>query len=214
MAMRESTGRGGAEGNGNQPEQTALKETVEGLRKFRQKFEADRTFYQRLAETQQPKFFWIGCSDSRVVPDLITSALPGKLFVVRNIANIVPPAGSPDASVGAALEFAILQLNVDDIVVCGHTGCGGVQAMLAKDAVREPNLKRWIAYGRIGAAANPEDASKANILAQRDNLLTYAFIRERVEAGTLALHGWLYDMTKGDLLAYDEEADAWRSLSA
>jgi carbonic anhydrase len=186
---------------------------MQGFRKFKQKFEADRAFYQSLAEAQHPKILWIGCSDSRVVPSLITGANPGTLFEVRNIANIVPPANAPEVSVGAAIEFAILQLGIGDIVVCGHTGCGGVQAMVARSRLSEPHLKSWIGYGRIGSSATVDEAVKANTLAQRDNLFTYPFVRERVETGELAVHGWLYDMVTGDLLAYDDELASWHSLS-
>lgn len=189
-----------------------VRTAVHGFRRFRQQFEADRAFYEKLAESQKPNMLWIGCSDSRVVPDIITSADPGTLFVVRNIANLVPPADSGDASVGAAIEYAVLHLGIDDIVVCGHTGCGGVQAMHAGKTV-EPHLQRWMAHGSAGgAAATLDDAVKANILAQRENLLTYPFVRERAEAGQLTLHGWLYDMAEGDLLAHDGESGAWRTL--
>ncbi len=193
------------------PEDKDVRGAVEGFRRFRQQFSADKAFYEKLAEHQAPNMLWIGCSDSRVVPDLITSADPGTLFVVRNIANLVPPAGSGDASVGAAIEYAVLHLGIDDIVVCGHTGCGGVKAIHTHAQV-EPHLRRWIANGHVGAAQTTDEAVKANILAQRENLLTYDFVRERVEAGNLVLHGWLFDMSEGDLLAYDFEQGQWRTL--
>lgn len=188
-----------------------VREAVQGFRRFRQQFSADKAFYQKLAEHQEPNLLWIGCSDSRVVPDIITSAEPGTLFVVRNIANLVPRADSGDTSVGAAIEYAVLHLGIDDIVVCGHTGCGGVKA-LEKRAQLEPNLRQWVGHAHVGHASNADEAVKANILTQRDNLLTYDFVRARVEQRSLALHAWLYDMAEGDLLAHDPETGAWRTL--
>jgi carbonic anhydrase len=185
---------------------------VEGHRRFRQRFEADKQFYEKLAQEQRPNLLWIGCSDSRVVPDIITGSDPGTLFVVRNIANIVPPAGHAEASVGAAIEYAVLHLGIDDIVVCGHSGCGGVQAMQSPVPPAETHLTRWVALGHTHAAADLDAAVKANILMQRNNLLTYDFVQERVAAGNLVIHGWLYDLSKGDLLAYDDEAQRWRTL--
>lgn len=194
------------------PADKDVRGAVEGFRRFRQQFAADKAFYEKLAEHQQPNLLWIGCSDSRVVPDIITSSDPGKLFVVRNIANIVPPSGAADASVGAAIEYAVLHLGIDDIVVCGHTGCGGVKAM--KDGLpgEEAHLHRWVRYGDIMSAGTVEDAVKSNILAQRNNLMSYDFVRERVEDGRLAIHAWLYDMGEGDLLAHDDETRHWRTL--
>lgn len=186
---------------------------VEGFRRFRQQFAADREFYQNLARQQKPNLLWIGCSDSRVVPDTITGAGPGSLFVVRNIANIVPPAGAGDGSVGAAVEYAVLHLEIDDIVVCGHTGCGGVKAMQDGVPASETHLHRWVQYGAIPPGLSLTEAAKANILVQRDHLLTYAVVRERVAAGALNIHEWLYDMEQGDILAYDGGSESWRNLS-
>jgi carbonic anhydrase len=108
-----------------------IKDAVEGYRRFRQRVERDKAFYAGLAKAKQkPKLLWIGCCDSRVVPAQITSADPGELFEIRNIANCVPPSGSGDDSVGAAIEYALGHLWIDDIIVCGHTGCGGLQALL------------------------------------------------------------------------------------
>jgi carbonic anhydrase len=186
---------------------------VEGYRRFRQQFAADRAFYRKLAEHQEPNLLWIGCSDSRVVPDIITGADPGSLFAVRNIANMVPPAGSADASVGAAIEYAVLHLGIDDIVICGHTGCGGVKAMQSGVSEAESHLHRWLSMGRIPPGLSGLDAVKHNILAQRDNLLSYPTVRDRMASATLNVHEWLYDMESGEILAYDGESQHWRSLA-
>ena len=108
---------------------------IDGYRKFRVKYKSDHEVFDRLAdEGQDPKVMWIGCSDSRVVPELITGADPGELFDLRNIANVVPPAASAACATGAAVEYAVIHLGVDHIVVCGHTECGGIAA-LAVEAV-------------------------------------------------------------------------------
>jgi carbonic anhydrase len=187
--------------------------TLEGIRRFHQQFAADRAFYKQLAGGQQPKLLWIGCSDSRVVPDTITNSDPGSLFVVRNIANIVPPAGSGDDSVGAAIEYAVLHLGVDDIVICGHTGCGGVKAMQEGLPGPETHLHRWVKLGSVPAGISHLDAVKQNVLAQRNNLWTYAVVRERAADKRLNVHEWLYDMETGEILAFDAETNDWRSLN-
>jgi carbonic anhydrase len=190
-----------------------VRDAVDGVRRFRQQFAADRVFYNKLAGSQKPRLLWIGCSDSRVVPDTITSSDPGSLFVVRNIANLVPPAGSGDDSVGAAIEYALLHLGVDDIVICGHTGCGGVKAMQDGLPGPETHLHRWVKRGALPAGLSHLDAVKRNVLAQRNNLLTYAAVRERAAKGSLNIHEWLYDMESGDILAFDAETEEWRSLN-
>jgi len=190
-----------------------VRDAVDGVRRFRRQFAADRVFYNKLAGSQKPRLLWIGCSDSRVVPDTITSSDPGSLFVVRNIANLVPPAGSGDDSVGAAIEYALLHLGVDDIVICGHTGCGGVKAMQDGLPGPETHLHRWVKRGALPAGLSHLDAVKRNVLAQRNNLLTYAAVRERAAKDSLNIHEWLYDMESGDILAFDAETEEWRSLN-
>jgi len=166
---------------------------------------------------------WIGCADSRVVPAQITSADPGELFEVRNIANVVPPADAPDDAVGAAIEYALNHLEIDDIVACGHTNCGGIGALLEPTPPgREAHLGRWVDYTRpahrlIEAARVPEEERhlatvKAHVQFQIDNLLTYGLVRDGVAAGRVGLHGWIYDMDKGLLSAYDPTSGEWRGL--
>jgi carbonic anhydrase len=201
-----------------------IKDAIEGHERFRLEFERDKAFFKSLAtRKQKPRLLWIGCSDSRVVPSQITSADPGELFEVRNIANCVPPAGADDDAVGAAIEYALGHLGVDDIVVCGHSGCGGIQALaepIPPDT--EAHLGRWVAYTRpahdLVAAARVPDAEKplatikAHVQFQLDNLLTYACVANGVAEGRVGIHGWLYEMEAGELLAYDPASGGWRSL--
>ena len=203
-----------------------IADAVEGHKRFREAFEKDRSFFHNLAVSKQkPRLLWIGCSDSRVVPAQITGADPGELFEIRNIANSVPPAGTLDDSVGAAIEYAVMHLGIDDIVVCGHTGCGGVAALIDGDNISEnTHLARWgdltrPAHALIRAAgvSGPDkldETAKAHVQFQIDNLMTYDIVREGVEQGRIDVHGWLYDMHEGRLLTYDPRDGTWRDLLA
>ncbi len=201
-----------------------IKDAIEGHERFRQQFERDRAFYKSLAQKQQkPRLLWIGCADSRVVPAQITSADPGELFEIRNVANVVPPADAADDAVGAAIEYGVGHLGIDDIVVCGHTHCGGIKALLEPiPPDREAHLGRWVEFTRpahqlIAAARVPEAEAltatiKAHVQFQLDNLMTYDIVRAGVAAGRLNIHGWLYDMETGHLTAYDPGDGSWRGL--
>jgi carbonic anhydrase len=190
---------------------------LQGHATFRREFVAQsRAFLADLASVHQsPDALYIGCADSRVIPELLTSSAPGELFVVRNVANLVPPASRADASVGAALEYAVQALNVAHIVVCGHYGCGGVRAMIdGVDGARMPELQAWIAEAAVANAAAHDEgtapdarwrrAVEENVLDQLANLPSHPCVRERLDAGTLTLHGWVYDL-QGALHVYDHD---------
>lgn len=202
-----------------------IRDAIEGHERFRRQFERDRAFFKSLAtKKQKPRLLWIGCSDSRVVPAQITSADPGELFEIRNIANVVPPAHAGESSVGAAIEYAVEHLGVDDVVVCGHLECGGIQAMMspASHPDREAHLGRWVHYTQpahelVKAAKIPEAdrlaaTVKAHVQFQLDNLLTYEVVRRGVEEGRINVHGWIFDIENGELIAYDPETGGWRGL--
>lgn len=201
-----------------------IADAMEGHARFRAQFEKDREFFRELATAKQrPRLLWIGCSDSRVVPAQITGADPGELFEIRNIANSVPPAHGFDDSVGAAIAYALDHLHVDDIVVCGHTGCGGIAALLdAADVEGDLPLARWLdltrpAHAQIRATGllGPErhDAvARAHVQVQVANLMTYPMVAKGVAEGRVNVHGWLYDMHEGRLLAYDAREGLWRDL--
>jgi carbonic anhydrase len=180
-----------------------------------------REVFARLAKGQHPDCLFISCADSRVVPNLLVATDPGDLFVVRNVGNLVPPADAHGHSTGdqsepAALEFSLRNLpSVVDVVICGHSSCGAMKAVLAGGVGPEtPNLAHWLAHGepalrtlRAGTAvgeglAEYDRLSQLNVLQQLENIQTYPVVRERVEAGTLRLHGWWFDIANAQVHTY------------
>jgi carbonic anhydrase len=195
---------------------------LQGHQKFRSKFFEERSYIEKLArEGQEPKALYIGCSDSRVVPELITSSTVGDLFVVRNIANHVPANRHNDLSVGAAIEYAVTVLEVPDIIVCGHYGCGGVKAAIDGLAAltKQPELKSWLTdlvdsvekAKKTGATGDAlfRRAVEEHVLDALDDLMTFDAVKERLEAGKLHVHGWVYDIASTQLMVFDAAGDQW-----
>jgi len=192
-----------------------------GIGHFEQVFEENREMFERLAaQGQAPEVLSIGCSDSRVPSELLTQLEPGDLFVTRNVANIVPPFGTGEMSVGAVVEYAVLHLHVKHIVVLGHTDCGGIKALDSQaDWSREPHIARWIEHARpaktkVEASGLPPEERhlaivRENVLLQVEHLRSYDPVRQGERDGTLALHGWVYHLEKGTFEAYDPETGAW-----
>jgi carbonic anhydrase len=188
---------------------------LEGLRRFQTRFfpRYRRAYRDLVAKGQRPRTLFIGCSDSRLVPYLLTGAGPGELFVVRNVGNFIPPW---DASHGfhgttAAIEFAVQRLNVRDIVVCGHSHCGAIEALYGEALPDAPHLNRWLDLARD--AALPVTVSdealrrteQRSIALQLSRLLGYPMVARRVEKGELFLHGWYYVIEEGRVLVLDVE---------
>jgi carbonic anhydrase len=196
------------------------KHLLSGHARFRSDyFSGEADFLRQLAlHGQRPSALYIGCSDSRVVPELLTSSAPGELFVVRNIANVVPTVNHPDASVGAAIDYAVSVLGVPHIIVCGHDGCGGVKAALdGIDKVAHlSSLHEWL-RGVVPAAttarqiAGNDDllrvAVEENVLDSLDHLLSFEAVERGLAAGTLSLHGWVFDIGEGALRVYDVKSE-------
>jgi carbonic anhydrase len=195
-----------------------------GLAEAQERFQKNREFYERLAsQGQHPQVLLIACSDSRVSPELITSATAGELFVTRNIANIVPPFGTGEMGIGAVIEYAVLHLKVAHILILGHTDCGGIRALAAPpDWSREPHIARWIEHARpaqtkVEAAGVPEDERhlatvRENVLLQLEHLRSYDPVREAEKAGRLTLHGLVYHLEAGMFDTYDPETRRWGPL--
>ena len=198
-----------------------MQDIVEGVHRFQERREQKLELYRRLAdEGQHPKTLFIGCSDSRVPPEVIADADPGVLFVTRNIANIVPPYGGGEVTVGAIVEYAIRHLHVQQIILCGHTDCGGIKALDAQpNWDREPHITRWLEHARpaktkVQASGLPEEERhlatvRENVLLQLEHLRSYDPVRDAERAGALTLVGWVYHLDTGMVEAYDPQAGSW-----
>ncbi len=176
----------------------------------------------------EPKALVISCCDARVVPDVILQADPGDLFVVRNIAALIPPYGKGHhRAVGAAIEYAIMGLKVQHVIVCGHTQCGGLRALAdgpVRLAAHMPSLAEWLAdaedlYAKVRTTM--KDASDDELVShlayesvpvQLENLLTYPAVNWALERGRLELHGWVYDLNTGGLKAYQPDNNVFVEL--
>jgi len=200
-----------------------MKKLIQGIVNFRKYRIADyREKFSKLALGQAPDTLFIACSDSRVVPNLFASTDPGDLFVIRNVGNLIPPCNADghseiDKSEWAAIEFSILQLSISDIIVCGHSECGAIQASLqGRQTIAGDHLRSWLKYAEQAASmihkiefsgeplTEHNRISQANVLLQQDHLKTYPLIQEKMAAGCLRLHGWWFDIGSGNVYAFDE----------
>ncbi|BDV42891.1 carbonic anhydrase [Geotalea uraniireducens] len=199
---------------------------IAGFQRFREHyFDQEEHLFAPLQDGQHPKVLLIGCSDSRVDPALLTGCAPGELFVVRNVANLVPPCENEirHHGVSAALEYAVCHLLVEHIVILGHSGCGGINALMhgIANGGSAEFIGPWVSIAERArsrvlaelAGKEPEKQDRAceqaAILVSLENLLTFPWIRERVEAGNLWLHGWYFDIATGQLLCYNPQAAAF-----
>ncbi len=205
---------------------------LRGAYRFREtEYDGDRSLMARLSQGQDPDALVIACSDSRVDPALLFGARPGDIFVVRVVANLVPPRRPGDATayaVMAAVEYGVKALGVSHVVVCGHSHCGGIKAAMDVARGQEPPpfecLGPWVALAdgacRDVLAEDPETkrtdvetataAEQWSVLKSIGNLRSYSWIRERVERGELALHGWWFDIDTGELWVANSETGVFR----
>ncbi|NMA18419.1 MAG: carbonic anhydrase [Clostridiaceae bacterium] len=197
-----------------------LKKRIEQFRELEYAFNKD--FYQALKEGQKPHTLFIGCSDSRVDAETLFQASAGEIFQIRNVANIVPREEEPDThpSVVSAIEYAVKVLNVENIIVCGHSNCGGCAAIRSLNEYKEklPYTGEWIAQSVTISDyidysypdMNEDDKiimlEKLNAVQQLDNLMTYDFVRERFESGDLNLQAYYYDIGTGSISVYDYDS--------
>lgn len=203
-----------------------MEKLILGIVDFRNKTQKDfREAFGYLATGQSPDTLFIACSDSRVVPNTFASTNPGDLFVVRNVGNLIPPCGdhgvsTSDESEGAAIEFSVLNLNVSHIIVCGHSECGAMMALVDdRNKVKMPNLRSWLRHGepafkrlKSGIALDPtlkihNQLSQLNVLEQMEHIKTYPDVKKRIEEGSLSIHGWWFDIAKADVYAYEDSVN-------
>ncbi len=212
-----------------------LNKLLDGIKNFQQRVYDQHLFNMKdLVEVgQQPKVLLISCSDSRVDPAILTNAAPGDLFVLRNVANLAPSYELESKYDGArsAIEYAVRDLEVEHIVILGHAHCGGIKALLKSlsgQSIPRDFIGDWVSIAKegceryviepVGDLNNPlKEADlenlhehihlleRASIRGSLDNLLTYPWIKDRVESGTLQLHGWWFDLETGDLWATDAD---------
>lgn len=182
-----------------------------------QVFPSQSALYERLAsDGQNPKALMISCADSRVVPELITQAAPGDLFVCRNAGNIVPPFSQANGGVSSAVEYAVMALGVRDIVVCGHSDCGAMKAFSNPEALAQmPNVAAWLrhaqaahsvvcsAYHGLDDRAATRALALENVVVQINHLRTHPSVAAAVARGMLTLHGWFFEIETGHILALD-----------
>lgn len=182
--------------------------------------------FSKLGRSQQPHTLFIGCSDSRIVPNLITKTLPGELFVIRNIANLVPVYRESQEYLAttSAIEYAVKVLNIENIIICGHSNCGGCKAVFMKEEEMTdiPHTRKWVELmGRVKIKVMeqlqyaPHDeideikrelmTEQLNIVEQMNHLLTYPYIRKRFEEKTLNILGWYYIIETGEVFNYDAD---------
>ena len=192
---------------------------IEGFARFREDvLPRQSALYETLArEGQKPQALVISCSDSRVMPEVFTQCEPGSMFVTRNAGNIVPPHGSETAgAVTSAIEYAVAGLGVRHIVVCGHTDCGAMKGLLKPDALKAmPAVAAWLGHcscvrDAFIREADESDADAArriamrNVAAQLENLKTHPAVADGLASGELTLHGWLFDISVGEVLRLED----------
>lgn len=202
---------------------------LHGFRRFQRHFFCSKDLlYRDLQERQTPNALVIACSDSRVDPAILTGCDPGDMFVVRNVANLVPPfeTGGAHHGVSAALEYGVTVLEVGHVIILGHSFCGGIQALMEDRGCAQAGqfITPWV---RIAQAARDEvlrdlahktpqararACELAAILVSMENLLTFPWIAQRVEAGALHIHGWYFDMETGELSTYMPETGEFETL--
>jgi len=205
----------------------ALKHIVDGFLHFHHDvFPQQEELFKKLATAQSPRAMFITCADSRIVPELITQSSPGDLFVTRNVGNVVPPYGQMNGGVSTAIEYAVLALGVQHIIVCGHSDCGAMRAVLNPQSLEKmPTVKAWLRHAEVAKAmvhdncdcANEGESMKVlteeNVIAQLQHLRTHPSVASRMANGHLFIHGWIYDIETSEIRAYDAEHSAFRPLN-
>ncbi|MDZ7629568.1 MAG: carbonic anhydrase [Parvularculaceae bacterium] len=194
-----------------------------GVARFQQEaFHEKRDLFERLAEGQSPEALFITCADSRIDPNLITQTAPGELFILRNAGNIVPPHSQYTGAMTASIEFAVGALKVPHIIVCGHSECGAMKGALNPEGLDDfPHVKEWLGYARAatlvtkrkGADLDAKDmlemVIRENVLLQIAHLKTHPYVAVQLASGETEIHGWVYDIRSGGVLAFDEKQNAF-----
>ncbi|MBE5230486.1 MAG: carbonic anhydrase [Microcystis aeruginosa PMC 728.11] len=195
-----------------------MKKLLQGLEKFQSGyFDEHRQLFEQLSHGQKPRILFITCSDSRIDPNLITQAEVGELFVIRNAGNIIPPYGATNGGEAASIEYAINALGIEQVIICGHSHCGAMKALLKLQSLADemPLVYNWLKqaeatrrlvkdnYKELEGEELIEVTVAENVLNQLSNLQTYPIIRSRLHQDKLSLHGWIFRIETGEVFAYD-----------
>jgi carbonic anhydrase len=201
-----------------------MKKLIKGLREFKTSyFCSHQELFEQLAQGQKPRVLFITCSDSRVDPNLITQAQLGELFVIRNAGNIIPPFGATNGGEGATIEYAVQALDIQQIIVCGHSHCGAMKGLIKLDSLRVdlPLVYEWLKYAEATRRLVKDHYSgyegeelleitiAENVLTQIQNLRTYPVIHSKLHRGQLRIYAWIYQIETGEVLAYDPDNHAY-----
>lgn len=203
-----------------------MQKLVEGLQKFASNvYPKQRDLFAKLAKGQSPEVLFITCSDSRVGPQHITQTDPGDIFVIRNAGNIVPPYGTHTSGEAATIDYALTALNIEHIVICGHTGCGAMTALLDVEKIPHASpVRRWLdnaegtrrlmldAYADVEGPDRLKACIQENVLVQVEHLRTHPSVQSALARGSLSIYAWVYDIEHGRILQYDPEAQKYLPL--
>src|SRR5262245_29155864 len=206
-----------------------MEKLISGIHKFQADvFAPNEDFFRRLADGQTPQALFVTCSDSRMVPDRMCQTRPGELFVLRNAGNIIPPytPGSPSGE-AATIEYAVRGLGVKHIILCGHTRCGAMQAVVEPQCTSNmPRVRQWLDHAQASAeivcscyAHLPSEARwkvlvQENVLVQLEHLRTHPAVATALATGGLKLHAWVYKMETGEVFAFDPRTGQFARLEA
>jgi carbonic anhydrase len=206
--------------------EAALQHIVDGFKHFRKEvFPAQKELFKKLATAQNPRVMFITCADSRIVPELITHSSPGDLFVTRNVGNVVPPYGQMNGGVSTAIEYAVLALGVQHIIICGHSDCGAMRAVLNPASLEKmPTVRAWLRHTEVartmvednchctGEAETMHVLTQENVISQLQHLRTHPSVASKMASGHLFIHGWVYSIETSEILAYDAGQDRFLPL--
>ncbi len=204
-----------------------MQKLIQGIHDFREEdFGQLQGLFEQLAKGQSPETLFITCSDSRIDPNLLTRSKPGDLFILRNAGNIIPPHGAGNGGEAATIEFAVAALGVKDIIICGHSDCGAIKAILKPELVASlPAVASWLGHAETTRRIVLDNYSdldgdrlvtatvEENVLVQLENLRTLPAIASRLVKGDLHLHGWVYKIGTGEVFAYETRSGQFVPLA-
>lgn len=209
--------------------QEALQRICQGVARFRAEvYPAQRSIFERLKHRQEPIAFFITCADSRIVPNLFTQTGPGELFAERNPGNLVPIHEPFVGGVSASVEYAMLVLKVPLVIICGHTDCGVMKALLHPETARDlPDVRQWMRHAAqardrllresppgVGEEERLRLLTQLNVLLQMENLKTHPSVASRLAAGEVEIHGWVYDIASGSGWECDPQSGEFKEVGA